>query len=139
MPQTFQQPHQQIFRLHQPGASTASAHNLFRGSTNIYSMEISLQSDTIELSVTSPSTVYRHSSVDQQVPVCTCQNHAVIISQAKAGDNNNSFQQLPDVAQTLCRNSSATSETSNTNQHQLPLSIANRQPKDCRNPQVVRS
>ena len=49
-------------------AYVASAHNISSGSTNTDSMEISMRSDTsIQPLVTSPSTVFGHSSVNQQV------------------------------------------------------------------------
>ena len=49
-------------------ASAASAYNIFKASTDMDSMEISMQSDTsIQPSVTSPRSVSRHSPVNQQV------------------------------------------------------------------------
>ena len=79
-----------IGQLPRCGEFTASAHHLSRGSTNMDSMEISMHSDkTIQHSVTSPSEVSERSSVEQQVmeSLYTDENHAVIISRAKAGGN----------------------------------------------------
>ena len=48
--------------------SAASAHYISRGSADTDSMEISMRSDsTIHTSLTSPSTVFQHSRVDEQV------------------------------------------------------------------------
>ena len=58
------------FKSQSQGASapTNSAHNISRGSTYIYSMEISMQSDTtVQPIVTSLSALSQHSPVDQQV------------------------------------------------------------------------
>ena len=45
-------------------ASAASAHDISRGSTDMDSMKISRSNTTIQPSVTSPSAVSQHSSVD---------------------------------------------------------------------------